>query len=61
MAVVIEAITIVVCRDAVRRAFRGNEAAFEALAPNRSGRKDSHLLPWGSWTNATRRRSSRVR
>lgn len=43
MAVVIEAITIVVRRDAVRRAFRGNEAAFEALAPNRSGRKDSHL------------------
>ena len=30
MAVVIEAITIVACRDAVRRAFRGNEAAFEA-------------------------------
>lgn len=43
MAVVIEAITIVVRRDAVRRAFRGNEAAFEALAPNRSGRKDAHL------------------
>lgn len=47
MAVVIEAITIVVRRDAVRRAFGGDEAAFEALAPNRSGRKDAHLHALG--------------
>lgn len=43
MAIVVEAYSVIVRRAAVRRVFRGNEAAFEALAPNHSGYKDDYL------------------
>lgn len=47
MAVVIEAITIVVRRNAARRVFAGNDAPLAALAPNPSGRHDEHLYAVG--------------
>ena len=47
MAVIIEAITVVVRRDAARRAFAGNDAPLATLAPNRSGRQDEHLYAIG--------------
>lgn len=47
MAVIIEAITVVVRRDAARRVFAGNDAPLAALAPNPSGRQDEHLYAVG--------------
>lgn len=47
MAVVVEAYTVIIRREAVRRAFAGDESAFEARLPNLSGAKDQHLYRVG--------------
>lgn len=43
VAVLVEAFSVIVRRDSVRRAFKGNENTFELLVPNRTGCKDDYL------------------